>query len=169
VELTSGRCSRCIKGKRSCDLVVTTEDWEKLDKLRASLQSQVADLVDEEEDMESELVALEAKREAFESARRELLVKKKSLRQRRLMLKAEYGSLTKREKETMARELSSIDELSRLEEQEAASLSPTSGGPAVPDILSPPAGWLDEFPSDWSFSQLLDSGGGTASGGASSS
>jgi len=158
VDLTSGRCSRCIKGKRVCDLVVTAEDLAKLDRLRAELRSRVDELVDEEADVELEILSLWKKQE-------ELLGKKKVIRERRLMLKAEYGSLTKREKETMSRELASIDELSRLEEQAAASVSSASGEPVVPNVLSPPAEWIDDFPAEWSLAQLVDFSGGNGVGG----
>jgi hypothetical protein len=127
----------------------------KLDKLRADLQDRVAELNDDEEDVESEIARL--------------LEKKKEIRNRRLLLRAEYGSLTKREKETMARELSSIEELSRLEDQAGLSVTSASDEPVVPDVLSPPAGWLEDLPDDWTISQLLGSVGGTVVGGPGSS
>jgi hypothetical protein len=115
--------------------ILTQSLGAKLDRLRADIRGRVDELVDEELDTELELDRLEA-------ARQLVIEKKKGLRQRRLLLKAEYGSLTKREKETMARELASINELSRLEDQAAAlgSSEPSaSGEPVVHNTLSPPA------------------------------
>lgn len=107
------------------------------------------------------------------------LEKKRQLRQRRLRLRKEANLLTSREREMFARELASIEEMEKLEEEASASAvvgsSPNqSSGSLVPDVLDPAvAGFAlspvpSEFlgmglPEDWSLSQYLNTDG-TASG-----
>ena len=90
IDTSSGRCSACLSRNSKCDLVVSEKDWEKLDAEKSRLQREL----DEIDERRSELDV------------------------RRLRLRKQLGLLTTREQEMLRRELSSIEELEKLEEEE---------------------------------------------------
>jgi len=164
-------------------LVTTESDWKKFDKLKADLSAKLAEVEDEWLEFESQKRTVQAEVLRIEEKQREVVY-------RRLRLRKQAGLLREREKAMFARELENIDRLDRLEREAGGpgfgdldansfsggtvSVSVESSAVVEPVLgshdFSPPALWLEGgIPSDWvgpeenwSFSQLLDSGGGTS-------
>jgi len=113
VDLSSGRCSECIRvgrkaGKSGCDLVVTDEDWGRLLSLRKRVREELERLGEEDDQESAEFERLSGMVAA--------LVAKQQLRKRkRRRLEAQFLKLHAEQGEMVDRELGSIEEMEKLE------------------------------------------------------
>ena len=99
VHLVSSRCAAYNNRNVKCDLVVTEEEWNRLDRDKTKLARQLEDI--EEKELE--------------------------LRSKKLRLRRQLAKVDSKEKEMFHRELVSIDEVRALEEQEAKALEDRRG------------------------------------------
>jgi len=139
IDLSSGRCSECIRSGRKCDLVVSETDWANLRKLKKSVQEQLDEVELRASQLHLELAAIAAQMSTLSS--------------RRLRLRKEAGLLSEKEKEMFARELASIEEVERLEAAAAESSKASVSDPSLPAEFL-----VDGLPTDFDFSCLLSFG-----------
>ncbi len=116
VDVSSGYCARCLERHLKCDLVVTEADWDRLERAREKVEQELKDTV--------------AQVLAAEESRRVLLSKQ-------LRLLEQLGLLGRREKEMFARELSSIEEQEKLEQEDAQRASSSSNAAVDPSAVAP--------------------------------
>jgi len=138
VDLSSGRCSECIRvgrkaGKSGCDLVVTDEDWSRLLNLRKRVREELEKLGEEDDRLGDESADLA----------RKLLVhqqKQELLKRKRRRLETQYLKLHAEQGELVERELESALEAEALEEAEKAKALGVEKGAASPEGAVPLSG-----------------------------
>lgn len=116
VDALSGYCARCLEKHLKCDLVVTEADWGRLDQACEKVEKELKDTV--------------AQVFAAEESCPVLLSKQ-------LRLLEQLELLDRREKEMFARELSSIKELEKLEQENAQNASPSSNTAVDSSVAEP--------------------------------
>jgi len=131
IELSSGRCTECIRlhrssGKEGCDLLVTDDDWNKLLRLRQKVREELEKVADED-DQDQEALAAILQRQA------ERRRKRRKLESRYLKLHAEQGELVERE-------FDSIREIEALEAAERAKVLDAAKAEALPEGVVPSSG-----------------------------
>jgi len=121
MSVESGKCFECIRKARSCDLITTPADWQKVDAAEKKIKDHLASLEKEADKLAVEADELAARLAELNKKRRELLEEKDKIGPRRAAM--------------FARELESIEELQALERaaEEGAPPSPDSDS-AVPPV-----------------------------------
>lgn len=119
VDLKSGRCAPCVAKGRTCDLVVTRAEFDKLRNTKEKLRRQIESSRKERASLWSKILEVEA---------------------RNLRLEKQLEKAENQEEDAIEREMASIEELEQAEAQASVSmLSDTVPGPDV----------LQMSPSDW--------------------
>lgn len=132
MDVKSGRCKQCNDAHKKCDLRVTFQEFEKLARAR---QKQAADMEKAEEDLE------DAERQAADmiaAAHKLVADARNRARTQRKLFRAKESS----ENEAYQRELASIEEVQRMQEQVAAGSSTADA--SLDDLIA--TGDLLEFP-----------------------
>jgi len=119
VDLSSGRCSECIRSGRKCDLVVTDSDWDSLHRAQRVVKEQLDVVETQHTELLARHTALLAQLANLAAQSSSLVAESESLGSRRLRLRKQAGLLTDREKEMTLRELASIEEMEKLEAESA--------------------------------------------------
>src|SRR5436190_20559679 len=141
VDRSSGRCAECIAKQRKCDLIVLdSECWSSCLLVLRVLTSTGKKIDSERERIAKEIRETEEARQQLEES---LLASSSKISR----LRKQLDFVDDREHSLISRELSSIEEVERLEaEPSAATLSPFSD----PSLLSP-APWSPDLSNlDWS-------------------
>lgn len=116
VDVKSGRCKQCNDSHKKCDLRVTFQEFEKLARAR---QKQAADMERAEEELED---AEKKAQGMIESAHRLVAEARSKARLQRKLFRSKEVS----ENEAYQRELASIEELQRMQEEVSAGSSSTA-------------------------------------------
>jgi len=141
VDRSSGRCAECIAKQRKCDLIVSdSECWSS-----RLLVLRVLTFTGKKIDSERERIAKEIRE--TEEARQQLEESLLASSSKISRLRKQLDFVDDRERSLISRELSSIEEVERLEaEPSAATSSPSSD----PSLLSPAPRSPDLSNLDWS-------------------
>ena len=135
ISTSSESCSECASRGTQCSLFVSDVKWERLEKNRDSLRAQLKAARTETDRLRDEEKASQAREE---------------------QLQVRLRFLERREAEFVARDLSSIEELERLEQEESGTTLSSSAGSSQPaagnsSVQSSPVAnlALDPSPVDW--------------------
>jgi len=156
VDLSSGFCSECLDhGHKSCDLVLSDKEWDAVQEKQRSLQAELRVA----EALRLRLVAEDAAAEAEAvAAAGRLRSARDRVREVQLLLAAAEDE----ERQLSRRELESIAELEKLEQEDAQRTAPVVPVSSSPDFLADVSWSRLASPSAWD-PALLDAFGGTGS------